>query len=261
MKTMFGKRYPNCVKKEETEQVKEGDGDPCWDSHKQVGMKKKGNRMVPNCVPKNEEVTCMGNKKGEECPIHGKKECPTLEEATRIPPKTGNIYLISFSWRGKYMNMKLFFPEVRKPTRNEIQDALDKFYPGCNLLRFDTTTFQPQDSVLNVGVSEEVDTTDWKDDYVPMEIESTDLIKPEPLQEKSAAWQRKEGKNPSGGLNEKGRKSYERENPGSDLKAPQPEGGPRKRSFCARMGGMKGPMKDEKGRPTRKALALRKWKC
>ena len=76
-----------------------------------------------------------------------------------------------------------------------------------------------------------------------------------------SAWQRKEGKNKEGGLNEKGRKSYERENPGSDLKAPQPEGGPRKRSFCARMGGVKGPMKDEKGKPTRKALALRKWKC
>ena len=73
-----------------------------------------------------------------------------------------------------------------------------------------------------------------------------------------SAWQRKEGKNKTGGLNEKGRKSYERENPGSDLKAPQPKGGPRKRSFCARMGGVKGPMKDEKGRPTRKALALRK---
>ena len=36
--------------------MNEGDGDPCWDTHKQVGMKKKGNRMVPNCVPKNEEV-------------------------------------------------------------------------------------------------------------------------------------------------------------------------------------------------------------
>jgi hypothetical protein len=79
--------------------------------------------------------------------------------------------------------------------------------------------------------------------------------------EKSAAWQRKEGKNPKGGLNEKGRKSYERENPGSDLKRPQPEGGARQRSFCARMGGMPGPMKDSKGRPTRKALALRKWRC
>ena len=78
---------------------------------------------------------------------------------------------------------------------------------------------------------------------------------------KSAAWQRKEGKNKKGGLNEKGRKSYERENPGSDLKAPQPGGGPRKRSFCARMGGVKGPMKKPDGSPTRKALALRKWKC
>jgi cytochrome c2 len=81
-----------------------------------------------------------------------------------------------------------------------------------------------------------------------------------PMKE-GAAWTKKSGKSPSGGLNEKGRKSYERENPGSDLKAPQPEGGPRKKSFCARMGGMPGPMKDEKGRPTRKALALRKWKC
>ena len=77
---------------------------------------------------------------------------------------------------------------------------------------------------------------------------------------KSPAWQRKEGKNPSGGLNEKGRKSYERENPGSDLKAPQPEGGPRKRSFCARMSGVKGPMMKD-GKPTRKKLALDKWKC
>ena len=40
------------LKKEEVEQVAEGDGDPCWDSHKQVGMKKKGGKMVPNCVPK-----------------------------------------------------------------------------------------------------------------------------------------------------------------------------------------------------------------
>ena len=83
---------------------------------------------------------------------------------------------------------------------------------------------------------------------------------PETLNVEGAAWQRKEGKNKEGGLNEKGRKSYERENPGSDLQAPQPEGGPRKRSFCARMGGVKGPMKKD-GKPTRKALALRKWKC
>ena len=48
---------------------------------------------------------------------------------------------------------------------------------------------------------------------------------------------------------------------GSHLKAPQPEGGPRKKSFCARMSGMPGPMKDENGKPTRKAASLKRWKC
>jgi hypothetical protein len=78
---------------------------------------------------------------------------------------------------------------------------------------------------------------------------------------KTPAWQRKEGKSPSGGLNQKGRDSYNKANPGSNLKAPQPGGGPRKESFCARMSGMPGPMKKPNGDPTRKALALKKWKC
>ena len=67
-------------------------------------------------------------------------------------------------------------------------------------------------------------------------------------------------KSRSGGLTAAGRKKYNAAT-GSNLKAPQPEGGSRKKSFCARMGGVKGPMKDSRGRPTRKALALRKWKC
>jgi len=98
-----------------------------------------------------------------------------------------------------------------------------------------------------------------------------DMPGQEDVGEASAAWQRKEGKNKEGGLNAAGRASYERENPGSDLKAPvsaeqakKSKGGKaakRRKSFCARMGGMPGAMKDEKGRPTRKALALRKWDC
>jgi Domain of unknown function (DUF6321) len=62
------------------------------------------------------------------------------------------------------------------------------------------------------------------------------------------------------GLTEKGREKYNRET-GSHLKAPQPEGGSRKKSFCARMSGVPGPMKDENGKPTRKAAALKRWKC
>jgi hypothetical protein len=79
-----------------------------------------------------------------------------------------------------------------------------------------------------------------------------------------AAWTKKSGKNPEGGLNEKGRKSYERDNPGSDLKAPQPEGGSRKKSFCARMGGMKKKLTSSKTAndpDSRINKALRKWKC
>ena len=89
--------------------------------------------------------------------------------------------------------------------------------------------------------------------------------------EESAAWQRKEGKNPEGGLNKKGIASYRMENPGSKLSLavttppskldPDSKSAKRRKSFCARMGGMPGPMKDEKGRPTRKALSLRKWNC
>jgi hypothetical protein len=84
---------------------------------------------------------------------------------------------------------------------------------------------------------------------------------------KTPAWTRKEGKNPTGGLNAKGRASYRAANPGSKLGAPVTgkvkrgsKAAKRRKSFCARMSGMKGPMK-KNGKPTRKALALRKWKC
>jgi hypothetical protein len=89
--------------------------------------------------------------------------------------------------------------------------------------------------------------------------------------EASAAWQRKEGKNPEGGLNAAGVASYRRENPGSKLQTavttkpsklkPGSKDAKRRKSFCARMSGMPGPTKDEKGRPTRKTLSLRKWNC
>ena len=87
----------------------------------------------------------------------------------------------------------------------------------------------------------------------------------------TAAWRRKEGKNKNGGLNAKGVASYRRENPGSKLQTAvttKPsklkkgsKAAKRRKSFCARMSGVKGPMKKPNGKPTRKALALRKWNC
>jgi len=81
----------------------------------------------------------------------------------------------------------------------------------------------------------------------------------------AAAWTKKSGKNPSGGLNEKGRKSYERENPGSDLKAPSKKvGNPRRASFCARMSGMKKKLTSKKTANdpnSRINKSLRAWNC
>ena len=80
---------------------------------------------------------------------------------------------------------------------------------------------------------------------------------------KTPAWQRAEGKNPAGGLNEKGRRSYHEET-GGTLKRPQPEGGPRKRSFCARMSGMKKKLtsaKTARDPNSRINKSLRAWNC
>ena len=76
---------------------------------------------------------------------------------------------------------------------------------------------------------------------------------------RTPAWQRAEGQNKEGGLNEEGRRSYNRET-GGNLKPPVKKGdNPRRASFLARMGGAKGPERDEKGKPTRLLLSLKAW--
>ena len=94
---------------------------------------------------------------------------------------------------------------------------------------------------------------------------------PDHMLYETAAWRRKEGKSKKGGLNAQGVASYRRENPGSKLQMavttkpsklkPGSKAAKRRKSFCARMSGVKGPMKKPNGKPTRKALALRKWNC
>jgi hypothetical protein len=87
----------------------------------------------------------------------------------------------------------------------------------------------------------------------------------------SEIWQKKEGKSPTGGLNKKGVAAYRKSHPGSKLQTAvttKPsklkvgsKDAKRRKSFCARMGGVKGPMKKPNGEPTRKALSLKKWNC
>ena len=192
-----------------------------------------------------EKKGCNHTHKGVECPEHGTKECPAMvKEAVRVPSQNGNVYLVGFVFKGKYMMMKIFFPDVKRPSRETVQTALDGIYPGCKVQRFDVTPYQPGETMIHVGE----------------EVESEDADVSE-----GAAWTKKSGKNQSGGLNEKGRKSYERENPGSDLKAPSKKvGNPRRASFCARMKGMKKKLTSSKTAndpDSRINKSLRAWNC
>ena len=157
----------------------------CWSGYVQKGLKKKGNKMVPNCVPSKGVPKAKGYQ----------KEDITIEDAN------GNTFV----------------------------EIVDLIVPG------------------QLG-----QTVENKKTFENFVLES------------SAAWQRKEGKNSKGGLNEKGRKSYEREHLGSDLKAPQPKGGSRRDSFCARMKGMKAKLTSAKTAhdpDSRINKSLRAWNC
>jgi hypothetical protein len=343
----------------------EEDSDPCWDSHKKVGMKNKGGKMVPNCV--------------------AKEEVEHLEERVKLPSKMGNIYLVSFTWLGRFMMMKVFFPTVGKPTRMQVQIGMTKIYPGCRVTRYDMAPQQPQEPLLVIPGDEEYrfldkdqtnmygEDKDWiqtatkdmrtdkpctgdkfgsetcppgskrynlaktfrsmakdrkakKSKEVEEELNLTsrqynDLqtrrqlkdtkrsrtaahksmnqpstkptmpstvkegtcgkgeyfcnddqkCKPIPKGTKvnndgileGAAWTKKSGKNSEGGLNEKGRKSYEADNPGSDLKAPSKKvGNPRRKSFCARMKGMRKRQKPSNNTgDDRLSKSLKAWNC
>ena len=223
----------------------------CWAGYKKKGMKTMFGKRYPNCVKEEEKDTCNHTHKGEVCPTHGKKECPTeVNEATRLQADTGNILAVILSWKGKTYSVKMFFPQVGMPNRKDVTSEIQKIYPGALVLQYNVSSLQPGMPLIQVVNSK-------SKNYA--------------MNEESAAWQRKEGKNPEGGLNAKGVASYRRENPGSKLQTavttepsklkPGSKAANRRKSFCARMGGMAGPMKDEKGRPTRKALSLRKWNC
>ena len=239
MKTMFGKRYPNCVKKTKKEEVEHID----------------------------EKHTCSHTIKGEECPVHGKKECPSeVTEAVRIPAKTGNLIFVMFNWRGRYLNLRMFFPNTKMPSRSEVQDQIDKVYPGARVQSFQVSSYEPGQSFLRVSEeTEDQGAEDIRSYANDGEVSEGQIMDSEGALEEGAAWTKKEGKSKSGGLNEKGRKSYERENPGSDLKAPSKKvGNPRRKSFCARMKGMKKKLTSAKTAndpDSRINKSLRAWNC
>lgn len=131
-----------------------------------------------------------------------------------------------------------------------------------------------EDADLNLLFDDLIDLAEMLSEEYDVDVESVwealEELDDQTLYE-TAAWRRKEGKSKTGGLNAKGVASYRREHPGSKLQTAvttKPsklkkgsKAAKRRKSFCARMSGVKGPMKKPNGKPTRKALALRKWNC
>jgi len=285
MKTMFGKKYPNCVK-EDAKAVNELEkrllelNDVSYDSiDKLMRGICEDNDMTPR------ELHDEFKDKHEQTPDSWVRSQKELDEAVRIPSKTGNIYMVGFSWKGRYMLIKLFFPTVHRPSKQEVVDAIEKIYPGALVQRYDMATYQPGESLLHVEEYNKSSKSCSKGEYycndskkcksIPKGyhvMPNGDLMKDEDHDKgegeggdmsEGAAWTKKEGQNKSGGLNEKGRKSYEKENPGSDLKAPSKKvGNKRRTSFCARMKGMRKRQKPSNNTgDDRLSKSLRAWNC
>ena len=212
----------------------------CWDGYKQVGMKKKGKKNVPNCVPEETIEDANGNTFAEVIdvikpePIKGFKS--QIEEAIRLPSKTGNIVLVTMTWRGKYYGMKLFFPQVTKPSREEVQNQIDKVYPGAKVQTFYISDIKPGEQFLQV----------------------------------SEDWQKVNRQDKTDGLSQKAVDAYRRENPGSKLQTAVTEKNPtgkradRRKNFCRRMKGMKKRLtsaETARDPDSRINKALRRWRC
>ena len=210
MKTMFGKRYPNCVKKEQVEVLDE------------------------------RQKTNQGHRQSEE--QHRSNYGKASVRNMRAFGKGGNA--------------------ADPAERLVAMDARHKAH-------------KEKRGVKTKGMKEEVKRDEYGDPMGGPKISKKQLKKnltanaPDEQHttttSEAAAWTKKSGKNPSGGLNEKGRKSYERENPGSDLKRPSKKvGNKRRASFCARMKGMKKKLTSSKTAndpDSRINKSLRAWNC
>ena len=275
MKTMFGKRYPNCVKKEETE-TEEGD------LQEFVGTTIAGTAGAATAKPKDRVRKAIGSGAGYAVGAKG-GEMAGKEVGKAVGGAVGQA-AGSAALPIPGVNMATGF--VGKQVGKAVGSTIGKVAGGVaggvagsavgNKLAGETKEKKKE-------VKEERSYNDfmkecWKTHKkVGMKMKGGKLVpdcRPKTasdykeeveVQSEGAAWTKKSGKSESGGLNEKGRKSYERENPGSDLKAPSKKvGNPRRASFCARMKGMKKKLTSKKTAndpDSRINKSLRAWNC
>ena len=184
--------------------------------------------------------------------------------ATATQKAAGNVAKLGAKGIKKLASMRLrkeeFIQEVEDKKDSKAKKVID-IMKGKNSIKINPDV---KENTVVVQDASGKDFVEIVDIITPQKVRS-DWRKEINVAEASAAWQRKEGKSKSGGLNEKGRKSYERQNPGSDLKAPSKKvGNKRRASFCARMKGMKKKLtsaKTARDPNSRINKSLRAWNC
>jgi hypothetical protein len=229
MKTMFGKRYPNCVKAEESITIEDADG--------------------------NTFVEVVDLIKPE--PIKSQ-----IKEATRLQAQSGNIIAITLLWRGKYYAIRMFFPQTKLPSRQEVTDEIQKVYPGGRVVHHSVSEFTPGQPLIQAGL---------QGGSLAFPGPSKKYVKPYGEQvEFYEDWQSVNRKDKTDGLSQKAVDAYRRENPGSKLqtavteKKPTGKRAKRRASFCRRMKGMKSKLtsaKTARDPDSRINKALRRWNC
>ena len=241
----------------------------CWPGYEKKGTQKLFGKKYNRCVKK-EDVTIEdldGNTFAEVIdvikpePIKGFKS--QVEEATRLQPQTGNVVMVTLSWRGKYYALKIFFPQVKLPTRKEINDELQKVYPGSVVVHHAVSEIQPgQPLVQSIGP---------QGGSFASPGPSKKYVKPYGEQvEFNEDWQKVNRQDKTDGLSPEAVKAYRRENPGSNLqtavteKNPEGKRAKRRASFCRRMKGMKSKLtsaETARDPDSRINKALRRWNC
>jgi hypothetical protein len=241
----------------------------CWSGYKQVGMKKKGKKMVPNCVPTSEETIedLDGNTFAEVVdlikpePIKGFKS--QVREATRLQSQTGNVIAVTLSWRGKYYSLKMFFPQIKTPSKKEISNELQKVYPGSIVLHHSISEIQPGQPLIQAFGPQggSAAKAGPNKNYVKTMGEEVDI---------DEDWQKVNRQDKTDGLSQKAVNAYRRENPGSKLQTAVTEKNPsgkraqRRKNFCSRMSGMKKRLtsaETARDPDSRINKALRRWNC
>ena len=225
------------------EQIDEGQ--KCWKGYEKKGTKKMFGKVVNNCVKKEGyDVGDVDQKVGAVTPIP-KDEREAAKQRLLAKAKAKREKM-----KEEKEESKVGGGNLKKLTAKAVRriDAdVDGDVDTDDMKSSETGEFVPSpDGKKKLKPKVRFEQSDWKSEL-----------------EEGAAWTKKSGKSKSGGLNEKGRKSYEAENPGSDLKAPSKKvGNPRRKSFCARMKGMRKRQKPSNNTgDDRLSKSLRAWNC